>query len=124
MRSNRADRFGVWGPAHAGDEKQRGPTIAETDAHSLLVWSMPELHTWRVLSGPGAVTFEAEDEAQTDATFSADGVYVLELSVDASGDPADTVVVTVPEPNAGVMLAASLAALAALGRSRSRDGSF
>jgi RHS repeat-associated protein len=36
--------------------------------------------SWRVVSGPGTVTFNSPQTAMTDATFSSAGVYVLELT--------------------------------------------
>ena len=46
------------------------------------------IHTlqWRKLSGPAAVVFEDEHSAQTTATFSAPGIYVLQLTGDDSLD--------------------------------------
>jgi hypothetical protein len=103
-----------------GKEKPRGPTIEETDAHSLLIWSMPEAVQWTMISGPGVVTFDAEDDIQPVASFSADGEYELELMVDAPGAPSDTVVITVPEPGGVTSLGACLVLLAALGWRRRR----
>jgi RHS repeat-associated protein len=48
------------------------------------------IHTlqWRKLSGPAAVDFADEHSAQTTATFSAPGIYVLQLTGDDSLDQA------------------------------------
>jgi hypothetical protein len=110
-----------------GREKAYGPLIAETDAHSLLVFSVPERVTWQKVSGPGEVVFDGAADIHTRASFSADGTYVLALSVDAAGTPSDTVMVTVPEPSQLVSLVAGLDLLALLaerrGAVRARDGS-
>lgn len=58
--------------------------------------------SWRKMSGPGAVTFTTPSAAQTNATFSQAGTYVLELTAtDGVLQSADQVTVTVNEPTPG-----------------------
>ena len=55
--------------------------------------------TWSMLSGPGTVTFQSVNNLKTFARFSAEGVYVLKLSVSdshLSGDDTTTVKVVTP----------------------------
>ena len=56
--------------------------------------------TWTKFSGPGTVTFGDAGAVDTTATFSTDGVYVLQLEADDSElSTTDTVTITVdPEP--------------------------
>ncbi|HEX6810454.1 MAG TPA: hypothetical protein VF384_02420 [Planctomycetota bacterium] len=55
---------------------------------------------WKLLAGPGSVTFTAPAAAATDAWFSAAGSYTLELSAnDGELTSTDTVVVTVSQAN-------------------------
>ena len=57
--------------------------------------------TWKRYAGPGTVTFADATQAGTNATFSAPGIYTLELSA-ADGVHAvayDVAVVTVTDPN-------------------------
>jgi hypothetical protein len=56
--------------------------------------------TWSKFSGPGTVTFGDAGAVDTTATFSTDGVYVLQLEADDSElSASDTVTITVdPEP--------------------------
>jgi large repetitive protein len=54
---------------------------------------------WRKLSGPGDVTFADSSSAQTTATFSAPGIYVLQLTADDTLNQAsDTMEVRVGVP--------------------------
>src|SRR5262249_4657933 len=51
---------------------------------------------WSMISGPGTVTFAAPSQAQTTASFSAPGVYVLRLTaIDDDWTSASDVTVTV-----------------------------
>jgi PKD repeat protein len=58
---------------------------------------------WSVVSGPGAVTFGDPTQAQTTATFTVDGTYVLRLTVsDGEATVSDEMTVTIlptPEPD-------------------------
>lgn len=59
---------------------------------------------WTVVSGPGAVTFTAPANRNTDASFSLPGTYELRLTATAPGGAPvadDTVIVTVLEDYAG-----------------------
>jgi predicted esterase len=60
-------------------------------------------YAWSKVSGPGNVNFSNPNAAQTTASFSQDGVYVLKLTVsDGELDDEDTVQITVnPEPSGG-----------------------
>ncbi len=88
--------------------------------------------TWSVVSGPGAVTFGDVAALQTTASFSADGVYILRLTVDDGQLTAsDDVIVTVnPQPpanqpptvNAGADQTVTLPDSAALSGTASDDG--
>ena len=52
--------------------------------------------TWSKVSGPGTVTFADPSSASTTATFSAEGVYELQLTgSDSALSAADKVTVTV-----------------------------
>ncbi|HUW83252.1 MAG TPA: DNRLRE domain-containing protein, partial [Phycisphaerae bacterium] len=59
--------------------------------------------TWTKFSGPGTVTFGNANAVDTTATFSTDGVYVLQLEADDSAlQTTDTVQITV-NPAGGVL---------------------
>src|SRR5262249_39593432 len=71
------------------------PEIFDCSPHVCLVNSIPETVAWSKQSGPGTATFTAPTAVQTNVSFSAPGVYVLELTVFAtSGAVSDTVTVT------------------------------
>lgn len=56
-------------------------------------------YTWTMLSGPGSVTFANPYAATTTATFSAPGIYVLQLTAsDGAAASASTVTITVKPP--------------------------
>ena len=58
---------------------------------------------WAQVSGPGTVTFADPSAVDTTATFSAPGVYELELSVtDGALETVDRVLVSSVDPNQGV----------------------
>ncbi|MBA3883466.1 MAG: DUF1349 domain-containing protein [Chthoniobacterales bacterium] len=58
-------------------------------------------YTWKVISGPGTVTFANGTAASTSATFSASGVYTLRLTVsDSKLTATDDVVVSVDPTSA------------------------
>jgi hypothetical protein len=73
-----------------------GPQILDVSPHVCLVNSIPETVAWSKLSGPGTATFGSPTSADTTVSFSAPGVYVLELTVSlaAGGAVSDTVTVT------------------------------
>jgi PA14 domain/K319L-like, PKD domain len=87
--------------------------------------------SWTRVSGPGTVTFSAPTATVTNATFSAAGTYVLQLSAsDSALSTSDTVAVTVnaaatnaaPTVNAGNDLTVMLPSTASLQGSASDDG--
>ncbi|HLG15061.1 MAG TPA: PKD domain-containing protein, partial [Blastocatellia bacterium] len=84
---------------------------------------------WTTVSGPGTVTFADASAAQTTATFSAAGEYVLRLSAsDTRFTSTDDVTITViqenhaPQVNAGPDLTITLPASATLNGTVTDDG--
>lgn len=57
--------------------------------------------SWSVVSGPGTVTFENQQQANTTATFSLPGTYVLRLTANDSDLTSDDDVVVTVNPSAG-----------------------
>jgi hypothetical protein len=84
---------------------------------------------WSTQSGPGTVTFADPAAVDTSATFSAEGVYVLEFSAaDGEFAASDTVTVTVlpgnqaPSVDAGTDLTVSVSSGASLDGTVNDDG--
>jgi len=79
-------------------------TVSDPDGDALT-------STWSLSSGPGTVTFGDPNAVDTTATFSTDGIYVLELAAsDGALTSTDTVSITVePEPTAGEVVLAVVA---------------
>ncbi len=72
-----------------------GAPLLEVSPHCLHVVSVPERVQWSVLSGSGSATFSDATALDSQVTFGAAGVYVLELTVyTANGALSDSVVVT------------------------------
>jgi hypothetical protein len=72
-----------------------GPQLSEVSPHCLLINSLPEEVQWSQVGGPGTASFANSNSPHTTVTFSAPGVYSLELTVFASGGAvSDTVTVT------------------------------
>jgi len=76
-------------------------TVADPDGDTLTT-------TWSLSSGPGTVNFGDPNAVDTTATFSTDGIYVLELAAsDGALTSTDTVSITVePEPTGGEVVLA------------------
>jgi PKD repeat protein len=71
------------------------------------------LTTWSQVSGPGTVTFSAPNQAVTDATFSAAGVYALQLSAfDSEFTVTSTVTIRVNQAGGGSGVTVHLDSLA------------
>jgi len=65
--------------------------------------------TWTMVSGPGTVTFADDAAVDTTATFTVDGVYVLQLEADDSElSTTDTVQITVDPATAGALTSTTL----------------
>lgn len=72
-----------------------GGVVNEVSSHSLLMKSVPESFEWSKIGGPGTATFVNAHDLATQVSFSAPGVYTLQLSVFAvGGTVTDTVQVT------------------------------
>jgi hypothetical protein len=96
-----------------------GSPIDDASIHSLLIDSLPEAVQWSVVSGPGTVTFADPTDPTSSASFSAPGIYILQLAASGNGNEIfDTVQVTVPEPGEAVLLVAGLLGLVATRRQR------
>ncbi len=74
-----------------------GPVITDCSAHSLLIQSIPEVISWKQISGPGVAAFTNPADPATTTTYSVPGQYVLELSATALNGTviSDTVTVDV-----------------------------
>jgi hypothetical protein len=75
--------------AHVGAE------LADCSPHSLRAISVPERVQWSLASGPGSASFADAGALDTTVTFSAAGVYQLDLTVyTSSGAVTDSVQIT------------------------------
>jgi hypothetical protein len=68
------------------------PLVSDASTHALVVKSLPEEFAWSQVSGPGVATFVDVHALDTQVSFSAPGVYQLQLTVFALGGPLSSVV--------------------------------
>jgi hypothetical protein len=66
--------------------------VNDASTHALVIKSLPEEFVWSQLSGPGLATFADVHALDTQVSFSAPGVYQLQLTVFALGGPLSSVV--------------------------------
>jgi hypothetical protein len=72
-----------------------GGVLNDCSSHSLLIKSIPENYEWSQAYGPGVASFADATDLATQVTFSAPGVYGLQLTAFAlSGPVSDVVEVT------------------------------
>ena len=77
-----------------GQYESVGGVLLDCSPHALRIESVPERVSWSLVQGPGSASFADPSALDTSVTFSAAGVYQLELSVTTTqGVSSDTLLV-------------------------------